>query len=66
MNKYQIKYRIKITDVNTSYAPVLKYNNEEVNINGYSAKTLASYYLQILSTDELVKKYKDCLLEIIG
>ena len=35
-------------------------------ITGYSAKSLAQYYLNTLKDNTLVKQYKSCLTEIAG
>ena len=65
-NEYRIVYTTKITDNTTVYKPEFTYNGLSISLNGYSAKTLANYYLTNLSSDSLVKQYKSCLEELIG
>lgn len=65
-NEYRLIYRIHVSDYTKVYKPTFKYGNLEITLNGYSAKTLASYYLSNLPNDTLVKQYKDCLTEIKG
>ena len=63
-NEYRFVYTITITDNSVSYLPKLTYNDKTLLIEGYSAKTLADYYLNNLSSVSLVDEYKDCLLAI--
>ena len=65
-NEYRIIYSIKITDNNKVYIPEFSYDGLTVKLAGYSAKTLANYYLNSYSSNELVKKYKSCLNKIVG
>ena len=65
--EYRIIFSVAITDVNTVYTPVFTYNGLKLNRTGFSAKTLAQFYLSnYLSTNSLVKQYASCLNEIIG
>ena len=63
---YQLEYIIKVNDLNKVYVPKITYDGELISINGYSAKTLASVYLNSLAGDSLVKKYKTCLQDILA
>lgn len=65
-NAYHIVCTIYIEDYSKVYSPVFSFGDLENKINGYSAKTLANYYLKSLGSDSMVKEYKECLEEIIG
>ena len=61
---YYLTYSIKSTSLTTLYTPKFIYDGQTISIDGYSFKTLASYYLSNLSSNSLVKQYKNCLTEI--
>ena len=61
---YRLNYEIEVSDLNKVYTPKFVFNNTEKTITGYSAKTLAKYYLNNLGSSELVKQYKNCLTEL--
>ena len=61
---YRFSYRIKVTDKNAIFTPMISYNGELKYIKGQSAKSIASYYISNLSNNETVKKYLTCLSEI--
>lgn len=63
-NEYRLVYSISIEDYSTKYTPKFTYNGKNISLDGYSAKSLATYYINNLSSDSLVKQYKSCLLEI--
>ena len=65
-NEYRIICSINITDKNIAYKPEFIFNGMNICIEGYSAKSLANFYLKNLSSDSLVKQYGSCLNEIIG
>ena len=46
---YRVICNVIVSDVNTVYIPIFTYKNVNKTINGYSAKTLANYYLNNLS-----------------
>lgn len=64
-NEYRIQFSIKIDNYTTLYVPKITYEGQTITIDGYSAKSLANFYLQSLASDSLVKKYKACLESII-
>jgi hypothetical protein len=61
---YRLNYEIEVSDLNKVYTPKFVFNNMEKTITGYSAKTLAKYYLNNLGSSELVKQYKNCLTDL--
>lgn len=61
---YRLNYEIEVSDLNKVYTPKFVFNNTEKTITGYSAKTLAKYYLNNLGSSELVKQYKNCLTDL--
>lgn len=61
---YRLNYEIEVSDLNKVYTPKFVFNNMEITITGYSAKTLAKYYLNNLGSTDLVKKYKNCLTDL--
>lgn len=65
-NSYRIVCTIYVDEYNKVYSPTFKLDDIELKITGYSAKTLAQYYLNTLSKDDIVKEYKECLEKIIG
>lgn len=65
-NSYRIVCIVYIDDYSKEYKPIFKYDDLTLTFDGYSAKTLAEYYLNSLNKDSLVKEYVECLEEIIG
>ena len=61
-----LMFEIEVTDLNKVYVPKFVFNGVEKTISGYSAKSLAQYYLNNLGNNTLVKQYVDCLTEIAG
>ena len=63
-SEYRLVVEMNVIDYNTVYVPVFIYDGYELSFNGYSAKTLSSYYLTNLTTDSLVVRYKNILESI--
>ena len=63
-NDYRVTYSVNIDSFTKVYVPKFTYEGLQLTLSGYSAKTLAEKYLNSYASEELVKKYKDCLLAI--
>ncbi len=61
---YRLCYEVVVSDLNKVYTPKFVFNDIEKTLTGYSAKTLAKYYLDNLSSSPLVKQYKQCLTDL--
>lgn len=63
-DEYRFVCSINISDYTTTYVPKIKLDDKEIKLNGYSAKTLAKYYLDNYSSNSIVSENISVLEEI--
>lgn len=64
-NMYYLIIKISVSDYSKVYVPKFKYEFYELTLPGYSAQSLANYYINNLSSDILVSLYKP-IIQMIG